>query len=68
MSKTKKAVSNCGELLSENILENYSAGSGSGFNDLTGLKVKCSVAGCCFECDTFSELNLHMKNSHPEYC
>lgn len=67
MAKTKKApLKNCSEILSEHILENYSAGLGSGFNDLTSLKVRCSI--CSFECDTFSELNLHMKNVHPEFC
>ena len=68
--RTKKTnkVTDCGILLSEHILENYSGGFGSGFNDLTRLKVHCPVAGCDFECNTFGEMNMHMRKDHPEHC
>ena len=58
----------CGELLSEHMLRNYSGGLGAGFNNLSRLTVKCPVEGCFFECDTFGEMNLHMKYEHPERC
>ena len=32
------------------------------------LRVKCSVPGCGFECGRMTELNLHMKQCHPERC
>ena len=56
----------CGKLLSEHILKNYSGGVGTGFNDLTRLKVKCPVDGCSFECNTFGEMNVHIRQTHPE--
>ena len=28
--------------------------------------VKCPVAGCDFTCSTFGDMNVHMRNCHPE--
>ncbi len=30
-------------------------------------KVKCPVTDCGFECDSFIELNRHMRESHLDY-
>ena len=58
----------CGERLSEHILANYSGGFSAGLNNLMRLKVHCPVEGCGFECNTFGEMNIHMRHNHPEHC
>ncbi len=68
MAGRKKKNQDCGELLNEHILKNYSGGVGAGLNDLTRLKVKCPVASCSFECNTFGEMNIHIRSTHPELC
>ena len=64
----EKKSQDCGELLSEHILANYSGGFSSGLSNFMRLKVHCPVEGCSFECNTFGEMNVHMKNKHPESC
>lgn len=63
-TKTK----DCGDILDEHILENYSGGIGSGYNALPRLRVKCPVEGCGFECNTFGEMNTHMHQLHSALC
>ena len=31
------------------------------------FKVKCPVIDCGFECDSFGELNRHMRENHLDY-
>ena len=68
--KKDKAKENqdCGIPLSEDMLANCAGGFSSGFNDLARLKVHCPINGCNFECNTFGEMNIHMRQNHPEHC
>lgn len=70
LKRTDKAKKNrdCGEVLSEQMLANYSGGFSSWLSGLASLKVHCPVAGCNFECNTFGEMNMHMREDHPEHC
>ena len=35
---------------------------------ISRLRPKCPVPGCGFECGRMTELNLHMRQCHPEKC
>lgn len=63
MARRKKSNNDCGMPLSEDMLGDFTGGL-----DLTRLKVKCPVEGCGFECNTFGEMNRHMRTVHPERC
>lgn len=32
------------------------------------LRAKCPVPGCNFACGRMTEMNVHMKQNHPELC
>ena len=55
----------CGVELSEYNLEAISGGVNGG---LERLPVKCPVNNCDFECNTFAQMNHHMRTIHPERC
>ena len=43
-------------------------GEFSGNIDLLRLRVKCPVPGCNFECNKFTDMNVHVRMCHPELC
>ncbi len=56
------------EVQLENELTEEMMYSISGGFDISRLMAKCPVAGCAFESTRMSELNVHMKQCHPELC
>ena len=62
LSRKKK---NLGAELQENNLLNICGGINGG---LDRMRVKCPVENCNFECNTFHEMNTHMRTTHPERC
>ncbi|MBQ7578112.1 MAG: hypothetical protein IJT21_07605 [Synergistaceae bacterium] len=63
MSAVKKK--NYGIELTEDNLLNINGGINGG---LDRMRVQCPVDGCNFECNTFHEMNIHMRTNHPERC
>lgn len=35
--------------------------------DFEGVRVRCPVAGCNFECRDFGEMNAHVRTAHPHF-
>lgn len=57
--KGRKNITEELDSLSEDFLESVAGG-------LPYMDVKCPVAGCGFECNTFGEMNMHMRTAHPD--
>ena len=72
MTKTARKNNKRYEEDSEDLaLKNVVGGMSDEFSrniDLLRLRVKCPVPGCNFECNEFTDMNVHMRMCHPEMC